>query len=125
MIRLITPLQDLWNKISGQHESLKMDLKNLELHRNKIDIYLKTSLRMIFLKILLHFKTEEDFMRISKYPSYNLHKKEHDRLLDEIDQVLKEKSSRANLREILEEAIDKHIASFDHELEKWIENEHI
>ena len=112
-------------ELESQHEHLLRSLEDLRVNFHKNDAFRQPFSRMIYVKLLLHFKYEEDQMRQLNYPSLSLHRQEHERLITLIDDLLKTMPTKDDLISAFEEVIADHIATFDNELFNWINNEHI
>ncbi|MGF1545736.1 MAG: bacteriohemerythrin [Thiotrichales bacterium] len=74
-----------------------------------------------------HFAREESDMRRLRFPPYSIHKGEHDRLLDELDEVLAHwalEASPGALRRYLAERLApwflQHVATMDHVTARYV-----
>lgn len=95
------------------------------LYENKVLL----TLNELLLHIREHFANEERLMKESYYPSYNMHKAEHGKIINEVQMKILEFRTRKDykiLREYFEEDIptwlDQHIKSMDIILADFLKN---
>jgi hemerythrin len=74
-----------------------------------------------------HFAREEEAMRASGFPPYPVHKEEHERVLDWLEQLLRQIAERAPKNDIVDEIekaipewLVQHVLSMDTVTARWL-----
>ncbi|NQV47316.1 MAG: hemerythrin family protein [Rhodospirillaceae bacterium] len=110
--------------IDYEHENLISAINALygEAEGSADDQKLSRAIGEIHALIEAHFALEEKIMRDQKYPAYTEHKRDHDRLLDEIldimDVVETDKGAAASLGDNLHTWFGTHFSTLDRDLHK-------
>lgn len=99
--------------IDEQHESLFKTINKLEKSKDSREVFYEV---LIELKtyMLLHFNTEEKYMRDTAYSEYEEHKDCHDKFVTDFKKLFKKISSQGSVLDSREELINF--------IENWIEN---
>jgi len=119
-------------EIDNQHENLFRIINNLHgnLRIGKGDNFLKPILNTLVEDVIIHFKTEEKFMKKYNYPKLEQHKKEHKAYISEIKELISKDRNRTPLlaRNILLSLGNwyrKHIHEYDKKFGNFVEEKNI
>jgi len=105
--------RDLFDRLNALHEELIGQDEGAKIER---------CLEEIHARVVAHFALEERFMRVSKSPNYEQHKKEHDDFLEVIAEIIEqlrgggERGDRDALEAQLQHWIIDHITTSDQEM---------
>jgi hemerythrin-like metal-binding protein len=83
----------------------------------------------IYARISAHFALEEKDMRAHRYPELGVHKADHERLLDDIREIMDEQSERGVLddgvfSDRLASWFGDHFRTHDAQLHKYLQKQH-
>ena len=109
--------------IDTQHNDLVNLYNKLESLMKREFVNLSEPINDLFKYTIDHFRTEEQFMEIIKYPEINNHKKHHKDFLNFFDELsirlLNNEANKFELLSMLGKFIEKHILSEDIEFGKY------
>lgn len=108
--------------IDYEHESLISTINEIFENEGGDKETVLTALGEIHAMVEAHFALEEEIMRTKRYPAYIPHKQDHDRLLDEILDIMDaiEQKGALDIQSALSERLSAwfsvHFASLDKDL---------
>ena len=106
--------------IDYEHEQLIVTINSMFEQTNKASLI--QTLGEIHALVEAHFALEEKIMRDNRYPDYVAHKKDHDRLLDDIRDIMDdvdmghEADTGVNLQDRMQSWFGNHFATLDRDL---------
>lgn len=114
--------------IDNQHKKLfALAMKVYKLSSQKISKHdISRVFKGLFNYMKEHFYLEEEYMKSIGYPKLQEHKKQHQEIIDEVTNILKNYHSIESIHEALKTTSKKwltdHIIDHDFQYEKWRKN---
>lgn len=90
--------------IDEQHKALFKTIEKLDKCKENESIFYEI-LAELKEYVLVHFKTEEEYMRYTGYSDYNHHKDSHDKFKKDFKKILRAKSSEGSMMDSRQEVI--------------------
>lgn len=113
--------------LDAEHKELFCILQDAfhEVPAGKREEKIKGVLKQLYDFMKIHFKNEEDYMLEIKYPEYEKHKKIHQEIIENCNELVKEVNSietslfEKELAKLIEESLIKHIIFEDKKIVDW------
>jgi hemerythrin len=113
--------------VDGQHRNLFKLINDLNIALSKQDSkhIITDSIDKLSAYVATHFQTEEDLMKATSYPDYEIHKHEHDNLKEQAEKLIKlfhlgTVDLTATISKFLSDWLKHHIQEIDKKMIDWL-----